>query len=294
MAQVDTASDDGLIGGLLPWIRSFTSSVVNAPVVVDVDGDAIDRVIEQWEREAIRVPAFDGDIRIVGRTVEIDYPRAGLRIDREAAHSVVESALLAGRHGPEEIPLLDLPPPLSTEDLDEAAATIDRLISQPVTLRNAVHDATLVVTPAEIAEAVTIDFVLESPARIDIGLDPVIIGTAIEPRAAELGTPPIEVQIDTNVAAGSVTVTPPENGSRVDLRGFAKGWAVDDGTTSSETATLAAFIETWPAGTWIDLMMAKRITKEDAIERGKDMAADVAALIDKLFPLYEASVSPPS
>jgi hypothetical protein len=74
----------------------------------------------------------------------------------------------------------------------------------------------------------------------------------------------------------------------------AKGWAVDDGTTSSETATLAAFIETWPAGTWIDLMMAKRITKEDAIERGKDMAADVAALIDKLFPLYEASVSPPS
>ena len=61
VAQVDTAGDDGLIGGLLPWVRSFTSSAVNAPVNVAVDGDAIDQVIEQWEREAIRVPAFDGD-----------------------------------------------------------------------------------------------------------------------------------------------------------------------------------------------------------------------------------------
>jgi vancomycin resistance protein YoaR len=217
VAQVDTASDDGLIGGLVPWIRSFTSSAVDAPVIVAVDGDAVDRVIERWEREAIRVPAFDGDIRLVGRTVDVEYPRAGLRIDREAAHSVVESALLAGRRGPEEIPLLDLPPTLSTEDLDQAAETIERLISQPVTLSNAVHDATLVVTPTEIAEAVMIDFVLESPARIDIDLDPDIVVAAVEQRASDLGTPPIEVQIETNVAAGSVTVTPPENGSRVDL-----------------------------------------------------------------------------
>ena len=60
------------------------------------------------------------------------------------------------------------------------------------------------------------------------------------------------------------------------------------------TFKLASVIATWPAGTWIDLMIAKRITKEDAIERGKDMAVDVAAMIDKLFALYEASVSPPS
>jgi vancomycin resistance protein YoaR len=217
VAQVDTAGDDGLVGGLLPWVRSFTSSAVNAPVTVTVDGDAIGRVIEQWEREAIRVPAFDGAIRVADGVVEIDYPRAGLRIDREAAHSVVESALLAGRHGPEEIPLLDLPPALATEDLDEAAATIERLTSRPITLRNAVQDATLVVTPTEIAEAITIQFVLESPARIDIGLDPELIIAAVEPRAAELGLPPVEVQVDTNVAAGSATVTPPENGIRVEL-----------------------------------------------------------------------------
>ncbi|MGB5432741.1 MAG: VanW family protein [Acidimicrobiia bacterium] len=217
VAQIDTAGDDGLIDGLLTWVRSFTSTAVDTPVQVGVDGDAIDRVIERWEREAIRVPAFDGDIRIVGRTVEIDYPRAGLRIDREAAHAVVESALLAGRHGPEEIPLLDLPPALTTDDLDDAAATVEQLVSRPVTLRNAVYDATLVVTPTEIADAVTIEFVVESPASIDIGLDPEMITAAVEPRAAELEEPPVEVQIDTNVATGRVSVTPPKNGSRVDF-----------------------------------------------------------------------------
>ncbi|MGB5565648.1 MAG: peptidoglycan binding domain-containing protein, partial [Acidimicrobiia bacterium] len=217
VAQIDTAGDDGLIDGILTWVRSFTSTAVDTPVQVGVDGDAIDRVIERWEREAIRVPAFDGDIRIVGRTVEIDYPRAGLRIDREAAHAVVESALLAGRHGPEEIPLLDLPPALTTDDLDDAAATVEQLVSRPVTLRNAVYDATLVVTPTEIADAVTIEFVVESPASIDIGLDPEMITAAVEPRAAELEEPPVEVQIDTNVATGRVSVTPPKNGSRVDF-----------------------------------------------------------------------------
>lgn len=73
----------------------------------------------------------------------------------------------------------------------------------------------------------------------------------------------------------------------------AKSWAVDDGTASNEAANLAPIIETWSTATWIDLMIAKRITKEEAIERGQDLAADVAGLIDQLFPLYEASVSPP-
>ncbi len=71
-------------------------------------------------------------------------------------------------------------------------------------------------------------------------------------------------------------------------------WVVSDGDTSSETAQLAPIIESWPATTWIDLMIAKRVTKEDAIERGLEMAGDVAGLVDRLFPLYDFSVSPSS
>ena len=71
-------------------------------------------------------------------------------------------------------------------------------------------------------------------------------------------------------------------------------WSVDNGDATKQEHPLAAIIASWPGSTWIDLMIAKRISKEEAIERGQELAADVAALIGLLFPLYEASVSRPS
>ncbi len=71
-------------------------------------------------------------------------------------------------------------------------------------------------------------------------------------------------------------------------------WLVDEGDAKNEEGQLGAIVASWPASTWVDLMIAKRITKEEAIERGQELAADVAALIGFLFPLYEASVSRPS
>ncbi len=68
-------------------------------------------------------------------------------------------------------------------------------------------------------------------------------------------------------------------------------WVSNEVTADAEQARVAAIIDTWPAESWIDLMIAKRISKDEAIERGQDMAADVAALFGLLFPLYEAATS---
>ena len=217
VASADTASDDGLFDGLIPWVRSFTSATVDSPVVATIDTDAIDSILDLWEHLAIRTPAFEGDIKVVGTTVQVEYPRAGLRIDRDAARAVVETTLVSGDRTVQEIPLLDRPPALTAEDLDEAAGTIDGMISQPAILTNALYDATLTVTEAEIAAAVTVDFELDEPTGIVIGLDPEIITAAVEPRLGELEQPPVEVQIDTSLASGGVTITPPEYGQRVDV-----------------------------------------------------------------------------
>ncbi len=69
-------------------------------------------------------------------------------------------------------------------------------------------------------------------------------------------------------------------------------WSPNDGADSVGHGRLAAIIESWPAETWLDLMIAKRIPKEEAIEQGQDLAADVAALFGQLFPLYEAAAFP--
>lgn len=69
-------------------------------------------------------------------------------------------------------------------------------------------------------------------------------------------------------------------------------WVLDDGQPAAGNAgRLAAIIASWPADTWLDLMVAKRIAKDEAIAKGQALATEVAELFGHLFPLYEASVS---
>ncbi|MEA3501979.1 MAG: VanW family protein, partial [Actinomycetota bacterium] len=120
-----------------------------------------------------------------------------------------------------DIPLVDRRPVLSTQEFHDAAATVETLISRPVTLHNAESDATLIVLRSELAAAVTIDIVTTSAAHIDIGLDPDIIATTLESRLSEFERPPIEVHIETSVATSRVSVTLPENGTRIDVDALA-------------------------------------------------------------------------
>jgi len=216
LTEAVASSDYGLLGGIVPWFRSFTAGK-DFTVEITVNGQAIDDHIDLWEHVAIPAPAFDGGISIVDGKVRVEYPKSGLRIDRETARSIVETALITGQHDNVEIPLIDLAPVLSNADLDAAAATIGTLIDGPVTLHDDASDATLIVLPSEIAAAVTIDIVTAPPAHIDIGLDPEVITTTLESRLAVFEQPPVEVQIQTSVATSRVTVTPPENGTRVDV-----------------------------------------------------------------------------
>ncbi|MDJ0808575.1 MAG: hypothetical protein QNJ48_03110 [Desulfobacterales bacterium] len=66
-------------------------------------------------------------------------------------------------------------------------------------------------------------------------------------------------------------------------------WRVSNSTGSDAGGRLAAIIDSWPSETWLDLMIAKRISKDEALERGQEVAADAALLFGHLFPLYEAA-----
>lgn len=56
-----------------------------------------------------------------------------------------------------------------------------------------------------------------------------------------------------------------------------------------ELGSLPNFLEGLPAGTRVELRIAQRIQKEDAIARKDEIAKDIEQLFEALMPLYEAS-----
>lgn len=68
-------------------------------------------------------------------------------------------------------------------------------------------------------------------------------------------------------------------------------WAVEGSSVRNSTNALATCIDSWPATAWLDLMVAKRISKEEAIGRSEAIADDIASLFRDLLPLYKAAVS---
>ena len=66
-------------------------------------------------------------------------------------------------------------------------------------------------------------------------------------------------------------------------------WELNGLAAAAKQNQLVGVIDSWSSDTWLDLMIAKRIPKEEAIERGRDVATDVAFLFVELFPLYEAA-----
>jgi len=67
-------------------------------------------------------------------------------------------------------------------------------------------------------------------------------------------------------------------------------WRVEGGDVHQEADTLAEHIESLPPTKRIDLVIARRTSKEDVLKRGQDIAGDIAALFVLLMPLYLASV----
>ncbi len=74
------------------------------------------------------------------------------------------------------------------------------------------------------------------------------------------------------------------------LRPFEEGWRIEDGNEPQKIEMLVTYIDSVLAKDGIDLAIARKVPKDEAVARGKNIAADIAQLFAQLMPLYEASV----
>lgn len=65
-------------------------------------------------------------------------------------------------------------------------------------------------------------------------------------------------------------------------------WAVEGSSIRDSADALGPVIDSWPATAWLDLLIAKRISKEETIGMGKDIAFAISKIFGRLLPLYEA------
>ncbi|MGB5188333.1 MAG: VanW family protein [Acidimicrobiia bacterium] len=221
-ADVDGAVDvamnqrsGSVIGGFVPWIRGFNERV-DVDLTVSVDDEAIDEHLREWEQEAIENPAYEGSVAIVGDTIDFEYPRIGQRIDRPAAVALVDTVLTVPDRDVTELPLTDSVPELTAADIDEAVATLRRMVSRPILLYNEERNVVLTVKPDEISSATVVEVVEDSPARVEISLDVDRVAEVLEPHRARLELPPVNADFDVDVETNEVTIIPSKNGTALD------------------------------------------------------------------------------
>jgi hypothetical protein len=71
---------------------------------------------------------------------------------------------------------------------------------------------------------------------------------------------------------------------------FEDGWRIVDGNEPQKLDMVVTYIDSVLTGDGIGLAIARKVTKDEAVARGKDIAADIAQLFARVMPLYEASV----
>ena len=72
---------------------------------------------------------------------------------------------------------------------------------------------------------------------------------------------------------------------------FENGWSIANENEPQKVDMLMTYIDSVLTRDGIDLAIAKKAPKDEAVARGKDIATDIAQLFVQLMPLYEASAA---
>jgi vancomycin resistance protein YoaR len=175
--------------GITDWLRAF-SEKVDVPIAASVDPDMLEAKIEEWEAESIPNPAFDGSIAIVNREVVIEYPEDGEAIDRDSATELITESLRTGSDAVIELSTSTATPSLTAEDLDDAAAEAERIMTTPVVLTQDEYGFTFTVGAVDIARSLSAAVVHGSPSTIEFSFDHSVFSPLIEAQRSALELPP--------------------------------------------------------------------------------------------------------
>ena len=203
------------------WLQTWWSTdELDTPVVVDEA--ALGAILDDWTKSTVADPAFEGSIDVVDGEVVAEYPRPGRRIDDAAALPLILDELAHPSGEAVELPLTEIVPRITDADVDAAVSLAEEVIDEAVVLSPVAGESEgLVFTSRVLGEALTSQVVTNSPAQLELSLNPDLLGGLVDRVADELEVPPTDAGFELVEGFGFVRVLPSRQGKVVDRESIA-------------------------------------------------------------------------
>jgi vancomycin resistance protein YoaR len=207
MGPVD---EDSLLTRL--WERVGGSSDTKAhPLVITVDDVLLTSALDELALPVERL-VKDGRIIFDGAQPKAVAADAGLLLDREALMASLSQALAYGDDAVTAV-LQEVPPTITTENIQDALAAVRTALSAPLTL--GYQGSTFELSTADLAAMAS-----PNPSGLKSGI-PISFDTdaaheLLEQRLAPILDPPVEAQVVPNDDGKGFTITPSEDGTLVE------------------------------------------------------------------------------
>lgn len=124
----------GRQGGIDGALRSLNRTRTDVPLTFSLDPTAFDEIVPSWEVALIEDLPFDGSLELDGETVVATPPRSGHLIDRVALKKAIEEELAHGKTPSIPVPLIEIVPPITADDIEHAAGRAKAILAGPITL----------------------------------------------------------------------------------------------------------------------------------------------------------------
>lgn len=204
------------LGNFGSWASTFTSSE-SVAVPVTYDQEALEELLAEWSRTQVDKPAYEGAVLIENGTAVAEYPRAGLVIDVDAAVPLIAEQLVVPERSAVVVPLEALEPMVQPGDVDVAVVKANQLIGDAVTMRRSDNPRILVFTQAGLASALQSEVVVNSPASVEVSLDPEVLTAIAVEQAENFVIPPTDATFSFSELSKTLSIVPSEPGQKVDL-----------------------------------------------------------------------------
>ncbi len=129
MAAARSKSFDGAL-------RELARTRTDVPLSIALKADQLEVLAAEWEHALVDDPPFEGSIELRGDAPIAQAPRSGHRIDVAALTEALRGALTTGATTPVAVPLIEITPSTTAEEVAHAHELATAILAGPITLEH--------------------------------------------------------------------------------------------------------------------------------------------------------------